>query len=109
MKKPAPLDIKPYEYKPVLDRTPNHQTVRERAQFLAHEIMEDVMAPELEIAEAIETEIIRFESDALLRAAEVMHRLRAQIVNNATQKTLLSVIDAYLTQRPVETAGPVDG
>jgi hypothetical protein len=49
-----------YAYQPVLDRTPSHQTIRERAAFLAHEIFHDRLAPELEIADAIEVEIRRF-------------------------------------------------
>lgn len=49
-----------YVYKPVMDRTPDQQTIRERAEFLAHEIQHDVLAPEEEIADAIEHEILRF-------------------------------------------------
>lgn len=58
----AALDIKRagYVYRPVLDRLPRHQTVRERAEFLAHEIFADRLVPEAEMADAIETEIRRF-------------------------------------------------
>ena len=62
MNKLQPLKIRRegYQYTPVLDRTPSHQTIRERAEFLAHEIFADRLAPEEEIADAIETEIHRF-------------------------------------------------
>lgn len=49
-----------YRYRPVLDRVPGKQTIRERAEFLAHEIHHDRLAPEAEIADAIEREIRRF-------------------------------------------------
>jgi hypothetical protein len=49
-----------YQYRPVLDRRPDEQTIRERAAFLAHEIYDDRLAPEAEIADAIELEIKRF-------------------------------------------------
>lgn len=49
-----------YQYRPVLDRVARHQTIRERAEFLAHEIFHDRLVPEEEIAEAIEVEIRRF-------------------------------------------------
>ncbi len=49
-----------YQYRPVTDRRPDKQTIRERAEFLAHEIFEDRLAPEPEIADAIELEIARF-------------------------------------------------
>ncbi len=49
-----------YRYRPVMDRRPDEQTIRERAEFLAHEIFEDRLAPEAEIADAIEVEIKRF-------------------------------------------------
>lgn len=58
-----------YQYRPVLDRSPWHQTIRERAEFLAHEIMGDIQAPESEIADAIETEIERFARPADLSKA----------------------------------------
>lgn len=45
-------------------RVPDDQTPRERAEFLAREISSDVMAPEAEIADAIEREIMRFVSEA---------------------------------------------
>lgn len=41
-------------------RTASDQTPRERAEFLAHEITNDVMAPAAELADAIEVEILRF-------------------------------------------------
>ena len=41
-------------------KRPDEQTIRERAEFLAHEIFADRLAPEDEIADAIETEILRF-------------------------------------------------
>ena len=60
-----------YKYRPVLDRTPGHQTIRERAEFLAHEIHDDRLAPEAEIADAIELEIKRFARAAKISAAPV--------------------------------------
>lgn len=51
-----------YTYKPVLDRAPRDQTIRERAELLAHEIFHNRLAPEAEIVEAIEVEIRRFAS-----------------------------------------------
>jgi len=53
-------DMLKYQYRPVMDKKPDEMTIRERAEFLAHEIFEDVMAPEEEIADAIEVEIRRF-------------------------------------------------
>lgn len=60
MSKLKPLDISRSGYKPVTDRTPDQQTISERARFLAFEIHNDVLASEGEIAEAIEREIRRF-------------------------------------------------
>ncbi len=58
--KPLNLKREGYTYQPVMDRLPRHQTIRERAEFLAHEIFCDRLAPEAEIADAIEVEIERF-------------------------------------------------
>ena len=74
---------KAYVYRPVLDKTPNEMTARERAELLAHEIMADVQASESELADAIETEITRFANrrDVLfriLRDLEDAGQLRGQ-------------------------------
>lgn len=65
-----------YRYRPVMDRRPDEQTIRERAEFLAHEIHEDRLAPEAEIADAIELEISRFARPADLAAAPVDNGFR---------------------------------
>lgn len=57
-----------YVYQPVLDRRPDNQTPRERAEFLAHEIFHDRLAPESEIADAIEAEIKRFAAIEIVQA-----------------------------------------
>jgi hypothetical protein len=65
-----------YRYRPVLDRRPCDQTIRERAEFLAHEIHHDRLAPEAEIADAIELEIKRFARPEELAAAPVDNGFR---------------------------------
>jgi hypothetical protein len=65
-----------YRYRPVLDRRPCDQTIRERAEFLAHEIHHDPLAPEAEIADALELEIKRFARPEELAAAAVDNGFR---------------------------------
>ena len=69
-----------YQYQPVTDRTPNQMTMEERACFLAHEIQEDVLADEQELAEAILTELQRF---AFRR--DVLHQIRADFQRVLTE------------------------
>jgi len=51
---------------PVHRRVPDEQSIRERATFLAFEIHHDRLAPEQEIADAIDAEIRRFARDRYL-------------------------------------------
>ncbi len=53
----------PTDHRPAPQRSEVHQSIAERAAFLAREIQEDVMAGEAEIAQAIELEIRRFAKD----------------------------------------------
>jgi len=50
----------PKDTRPAMQRGVLHQSIQERAEFLAREIFADRLASEVEIAEAIETEIRRF-------------------------------------------------
>ncbi len=67
-----PSALKPFKFvdrRPPSERPPSAQTIRERAEFLAREIFADWLAPEAEIADAIEREIRRFASRKALADA----------------------------------------